>query len=174
MTKKYMYKKDEVGEMGKLQEAMATNADTTRLAQVLETHPYAAREKGGSGMLPLHYALENHASKATVKLVYEAYPEAAREKHGPGKLPLHEAVENHAGAEVVELLLEAHEEGASVADKYGWLPLHLAVEKQAGAEVVLFEAATWYRYQYCTVTGTTIPCRGLLSKNLCPVSCVCM
>ena len=112
------------------------------MAWLLATIPEYAKEKDGSGELPLHYAASNNKSEAVIKALLDAYPGAAKEKDKvrcgrgrrvlcpalslltcvccrvqDGRLPLHYAAYGNKSEAVIKVLLDAYPDAAKAKTK---------------------------------------------------------
>jgi hypothetical protein len=113
-----------------LHEALKHHPPLPVINLLLELNPFAARQVGAHGYLPLHVACLCRTIKADVvgRLV-AAHPAALRTRE-PQKdgLPLHLAVQTGASEEVLMELLTNYPEASFVQDGAGKIPLDYANE----------------------------------------------
>merc|ERR1719316_2417461 len=100
------------------------------MRELLAAYPEAAREKGGHGKLPLHYAAAtgHEASRAVVRELCKAHPEAAWE------MGMEEDWASEDGASEDGASEDGSEDGSDGRFRYRpWRPIHSS-EDNAGDE----------------------------------------
>jgi len=126
-----------------LHRALVKRASSEVVKALLQVGRDSAAMKDGSGLLPLHLALQCQLGEAIVLDLIAAYPAAASvpEIHD-AKLPLHLALENGAADGVIAELLNIDGTAAFSKTRRGYLPMHIAAANDTSEFVlgVLFLA----------------------------------